>query len=165
MGPPEHIAALMDALDPSGRAVVLLVWHIHEQQSEELKRLREEDARRDARLAELQAQNDKLKHMLFGAHSEKIPPVASEVRRAVEAEELTIDVPADATHEEQEAACTKARRVRGRSKSPAAREKRRQDLTKLPVVHETIFVRPEDSLLGTELSEGVQSTEPGSPVD
>jgi transposase len=153
MGLPEHIAAQMDALDPSGRAVVMLVWHIHEQQSEELKRLREEGARRDARLAELQAQNDKLKHMLFGTRSEKIPPVASEVRRAVEAEELTIDVPADATNEEQEAARTKARRVRGRSESAATREKRRKDLTKLPVVHETILVRPEDLPLGTELSD------------
>ena len=99
MALPDHIAAQLDALDPAGRAVVMLVWHIQEQQSEDLRRLREELAQRDARLAELQAQNEKLKHLLFGARSEKMPPISSEVRRAVEAEELTLDVPANATNE------------------------------------------------------------------
>jgi len=66
MALPDPIAAQIDALAPAGRAVVMLMWPIQEQQSEDLRRLREELAQRarlaekNARPTELQAQNEKL---------------------------------------------------------------------------------------------------------
>ena len=85
--------------------------------------------------------------MLFGSRSEKLPPIESEVRRVVEAEELTpeaLGLDEKATDDEVAAARTKQRRKRGRASSEVARKRRKADLSKLPVLREEVSVRDED---------------------
>jgi len=141
MALPEHIAAQMEALDPAGRAVVLLIWHIHEEQSAQLAQLREMLAEKEAVLAKYQ-------RLLFGSRSEKMPPISSEVRRVIEEEELTIS--ASDTDPAPPVDRTKARRTKGRAASKDAREKRKKDLSKLPVVHEEVCVSPDALPAGTK---------------
>ncbi len=151
---PDDIAALLPALDPTAQAVVQLVWRVHEQQlsqmellTSELSRLRNEATVRDEQLAVLTAQNDKFRQMIFGRRSEKLPPMAREVRRQVEAEEVglderaALDLPSTATNEELAKERTKARRRKGRKASKPARAARRKALDKLPIVRERIAVR------------------------
>jgi len=154
---PEHIAAQVEKLDPAAQAVIQMLWHFHEEQMAEFRALREQleerdakleerDAKlaeRDAKLAELQAQNDKFRKMIFGRRSEKLPPISSEVREAVEADDFPLDVPAGATSDEIKAARTTQRRKQGRKKSKTARSQRRKALDKLPVIHERVDVTPD----------------------
>ena len=153
---PEHIAEQMEALDPAARAVINMLWHFHEEQMAEFRALREQLAERDAKLAErdaklaerdaklakLQAHNDKFRKMIFGPRSEKLPPISSEVREAVEADDFPLDLPADASSDDVKTARTTQRRKNGRKKSKTARQKRRKALDKLPVVHERRKVKP-----------------------
>ncbi len=147
---PDHIEAQVAALEPGAQAVVRMLWHFHEEQMSEFRALREQLAERDAKLAErdaelgaLKAQNDKFCKMLFSPRSEKLPPISSEVRKAVEADDFPLDLPAGASEQEVEKAKTTARRKRGRKKSTTARERRRKALDKLPVVHQHIEVAPD----------------------
>lgn len=133
---PEHIAAQVERLDPAAQAVIAVVWHAHEEQLGELQALREQLKERDAQL-------ETYRKMLFGKRSEKLPPISSEVRRAVDEEELTpaaLDLPSTASDEEIEEARKSRRRSRGRKDSEAARERRRKALAKLPVVQEQVRV-------------------------
>lgn len=57
--------------------------------------------------------------------------ISSEVRRAVEADDFPLDVPAGATSQQVEHVKTKARRQRGRKASTTARGRRRKALEKL----------------------------------
>ncbi len=61
-------------------------------------------AERDAELAALKAQNEMFRKMLFSPRSETLPPISSEVRNAVEADDFPIDLPAGASSEERESA-------------------------------------------------------------
>jgi transposase len=137
---PEHIEAQVLALDPGAQAVIRLLWHFHEEQMAEFRALREQSEQRDAELAALKVQNDKFRKMLFAPRSEKLPPISSEVRKAVEADDFPLDVPAGASEKEVEKAKTTKRRQQGRKKSMSARERRRKALEKLPVLHETVDV-------------------------
>jgi transposase len=145
MAMPEHIAAKVQALDPAAQAVIQLLWHFHEEQMSEFRALREQLAERNAKLTALQAQNDKFRKMIFGRRSEKLPPISSEVRKAVEAEDFPLEVPAGASSKEIKQARTTQRRKQGREKSMTARAKRRKTLEKLPVVNERVEV-PLDQL-------------------
>lgn len=123
MEPTEDLDALEAGLDPAARYVARLL----KQRLEELKALL---AERDAQLAEFQ-------RMLFGKRSEKIPPSASEVRRVVEAEELTLEgtpMPAEPAEKERE------RRRKGREASKPARRNKRRLRKGLPVVHDRVDV-------------------------
>ena len=147
---PDHIEAQVATLDASAQAFVRMLWHFHEEQLGALRSLQEQLAERDAKLAErdaklaaLQAQNDKFRQMIFGRRSEKLPPISSEVRRAVEAEDFPLDLPADAPAQQVLQAATKARRQRGRQASTSARARRRKALDKLPVVVEQIKIAAE----------------------
>jgi hypothetical protein len=71
MSLPDHIVAALATLDPAARVVVELVWHLHETQMGELRRLSEQLAERDAQIAALKAQNETFKKMIFGRRSEK----------------------------------------------------------------------------------------------
>lgn len=77
--------------------------------------------------------------MLFGKRSEKLPPIASEVRRAVEPDELTVD---GEPMPEDEAQRKKERRRKARKKSEPARKAKRKLRKKLPVLHEQVHVEP-----------------------
>lgn len=115
---PDHIAERVEKLDEAGQALVMLVWHMYEEQA---------------------AQIAKLQQMLFGSRSEKIPSVQSEVRRSLEYEELApaeLGLADDATDAEVAAAKTTARRKSGREQSEVRRQARKADLSKLPVVRE-----------------------------
>ena len=143
MAMPEHIAEQVGALDAGAQAVIQMLWHFHEEQMTEFRALREQLAERDAKLEALQAQNEKFRKMIFGRRSEKLPPISSEVREAVEADDFPLDVPAGATSDEIKAARTTQRRKQGRKKSKTARSKRRKALDKLPVIHERVDVTPD----------------------
>jgi transposase len=143
MAMPDHIAAQLTDLDPAARAVVGLVWHMHEEQMTELQALRAQLRDRDAKLEAQQTQLDTYRRMLFGTRSEKLPPISSEVRRAIDEEELTpaaLDLPSTASAEDIEEARGKYRRKRARKDSEPARERRRKALASLPVVRERIGV-------------------------
>lgn len=144
---PEHIEVQVATLDPGAQAVARMLWHFHEEQMTAFRSLQEQLAERDAKLAErdaklaaLQTQNEKFRQMIFGRRSEKLPPIASEVRRAVEADDFPLDVPAGATSQQVEQAKTQARRQRGRKASTTARGRRRKALEKLPVIVEQVKV-------------------------
>lgn len=94
---PEHIEEQVAALDPGAQAVIRMLWHFHEEQMAEFRALRGQLAERDAELAALKAQNDKFRKMLFAPRSEKLPPISSEVRDAVEADNFPLDLPAGAS--------------------------------------------------------------------
>lgn len=140
---PESIAAQVALLDPAAQVVIGLVWQVHEEQMAELRALSERLAERDAQLEVLRAQNEKFRQMIFGRRSEKMPPMSSEVRRVVEADEFPLDMPAGTSATEMAEAQTTARRKRGRKDSEVARERRRKALERLPVVHERVTVTAE----------------------
>jgi transposase len=131
---PDHIATQVAMLDAPTQTLFALVWHMHEQQMAELEALK--------------AQNEMYRQMLFGVRSEKLPPIDSEVRRAVEADEFSLDalgLSEDATDDEVAQAQTTQRRKRGRKNSEDQRKKRREALAKLPVVREQVLV-PDEAL-------------------
>jgi transposase len=150
---PEHIAQKVAALDPAAQVVIEMLWHFHEEQMAEFQALREQAAERDEENAALKAQNEKFRKMLFAPRSEKLPPISSEVRDVVDAEDFPLDVPAGATTEEVEKAKTTQRRKRGRKKSMTARERQKKALDKLPVVHEQRNVTPDQIPEGLTLAD------------
>ena len=150
---PEHIEEQVAALEPGAQAVMHMLWHFHEEQMAQFQALREQLAKRDEENATLKAQNDKFRKMLFTPRSEKLPPISSEVRTAVEADDFPLDVPAGATSEEVAKAKTTQRRKRGRSKSKSARERRRKSLEKLPVVQQQVQVTVEQLPEGMSLED------------
>lgn len=99
---PEAIAAQLAVLEPSAQGLVQLLWHFHQEQLAALGALQAQLAERDAKLTALQAQNEKFRQLIFGRRSEKLPPISSEVRRAVEAEDFALDLPASATSQQTE---------------------------------------------------------------
>jgi len=150
---PEHIAEQVAALEPGAQAVIQMLWHFHEEQMAEFRALREQLAQRDAELAALRSQNEKFRKMIFGPRTEKLPPISSEVREAVEADDFPLDLPAGAASEEVAKAKTTQRRKRGRKKSVGARQRRRKSLGKLPVIHEQIEVAPDQIPEGLTLED------------
>ena len=145
---PDPIEAAVAALDPAAQAVVRMVWHLHEELEVELRTLRDEVARRDqeaakrdAETAALKAQVETYKKMLFGRRTEKLPPISSEVRKAVEAEDFPLELASTATADELKTAQTTARRKRGRKDSEEKRERTKKSLAKLPIVREEVLVR------------------------
>jgi transposase len=155
---PDHIAREVANLEPAAQTVVRMLWYFHEEQMGELRALREQLAERDAKLAErdakleeLQARYDKLRGTVFGRSSEKLPPIQSEVRRAVEEDELDLDLPADASEYEVAHATTTARRKMGRKTSESARKKKRKSLKDLPVITEVVHVKAEQLPSGMTL--------------
>lgn len=124
---PEHIASKVAKLDAAAQVLVEMIWLFHEEQMSELK-----------------AQNERFRKMIFGARSEKMPSMRSEVRRAVEAEDFPLDLPDDASEEDAKAAAQTARRKRGRAASTSQRKLRKKDLSKLPAIHQELSVEAQD---------------------
>ena len=132
MPPESELDALEAQLDPAARYVVKLL----RQALGEMKTML---AERDAQNARLVEQLNELKRMLFGPRAEKLPPIASEVRRVLGADELTVDgkpMPEDEAEKQQE------RRRVAREKSKPARTAKRKLRKNLPVVHEQVLVEP-----------------------
>jgi transposase len=108
-------------------------------------------AERDVEMEELRAQLAKVRHMAFERSSEKIPPMSDEVRRALNADEvsavearLIAAAQASATDKKTGAAeshTAKATRIVGRNKSEGERKRKRQGrIDKLPIVVDVIDV-------------------------
>jgi len=138
--PPEHddLDALEAQLDPAARYILrMLRTHL-----DELKAML---AQRDAELARLTEQVSQFQRMLFGKRSEKMPPIESEVRRVVRADELTVEGRPMPTELEPLA---HERRRNARKKSEPARSKKRALRKNLPIVYERIEVD------ATQLPEG-----------
>lgn len=79
---PTHIETEMLKLDPGAQVVIRMLLHFHQEQMAKFCSLKEQVVERDAKLAErdaklldLQTQNDKFRKMLFGRRSEKMPPI------------------------------------------------------------------------------------------
>lgn len=140
---PDHIASVLIPLQPDARTAVV-DW------TAQLV------ADRDAQIASLKAQNEKFRSMLFDRRSEKLPRISDQVRRPIDEAEFPLDLPANATEEElaeakaaQSKAITTARRKKGRKDSEAARQRQRDALNKLPVVHETVVIANDQFPAGT----------------
>lgn len=128
----DDLDELEAALDPTARYVIKVM----RQSIDDLKGMLVE---RDQQLARLTEQLDEMKRMLFGKRSEKLPPMASEVRRVVEADELTVDGdPMPAADEDRK----REQRRRARKKSEPSRKKKRGLRKNLPVIKETVTVTP-----------------------
>jgi transposase len=141
---PEDIAALEKQLEPAVRAVFVVLRKTNEELTESNKALTEEVSRLTAQVAKFQK-------MLFGRKSEKLPPIQSEVRRVVEAEELfgqdgvgESDAEKESGTDEAAEEEKKRRRKCGRAKSEPERKKNRKLRENLPVIHERVLVKVED---------------------
>jgi len=129
---PDELDALEAELDPAARYLVKLL-------RQSLDEMRTMLCERDGQISRLTEQLDEMKRMLFGKSSEKLPPMESEVRRAVEADELTVDGEPMPQDEEKR---KKERRRKARKKSEPARKAKRKLRKNLPVVTETVKVDP-----------------------
>lgn len=131
---------LENQLDPGTRIVVALLRKanedllaINKSQSEQISNLTEQIA--------------DLRDMLFGQKSEKMPSMASEVRRAVAEEELfgkkgaEAESETDSTTTEEEKKTR--RRKRARAKSEPKRKAKRKLKKNLPVIHDKVEVTAE----------------------
>jgi len=150
---PEHIAKAVATLEPGAQVVTRMLWHFHQEQMAEFRELRQQLEERDTKLAALQAQNDKFRQMLFGRRSEKLPPISTEVRQAVEADDFPLDVPASASSQQIDKQRTTQRRKQGRKASTTARERRRKALDKLPVVTQQVQVNAQQLPEGMTLDD------------
>ena len=143
MTAPDDLDELEAELDPAARYVVKLM----RQSIDDLKAML---AQRDEQLARLTEQLDEMKRMLFGKRSEKLPPMASEVRRVVEADELTVDgTPMPEAEEDRK----RERRRRARKKSEPARKKKRALRKNLPVIKEQVAVTADQLPEGKSLDD------------
>ncbi len=136
---PDDLEALEAELDPAARYVVKML-------RQALDDMREMVVARDSQIAGLSEQLAELQRMLFGKRSEKLPPIESEVRRAVEKDELTVEgkpMPDDDEERKRE------RRRKARKKSEPQRKKKRGLRKNLPVITERIDVDAEDLPEGT----------------
>lgn len=137
----EELQALEAQLDPAVRVVIGLLRKNNQSLLESIEQLK--------------AQNAELRRMLFGRRSEKMPSMASEVRRALDADELLGPTPGSTPSVDGAQASTAAptpdaaeeetkRRKRGRKRSEqerqAARAARKR---KLPVLTERVPVNPD----------------------
>jgi transposase len=133
MPPDDDLEALEAQLDPAARYILrMLRTHLDE--------LKQTLAQRDAELARLTEQVAQFQRMLFGKRSEKMPPIESEVRRVVSADELTVEGRPMPTEPD---ARSHERRRNARKKSEPARSHKRALRKNLPVVHERVKVSAE----------------------
>ncbi len=138
-----ELEALIATLDPTAQVVVKLI----QKSNAELKAML---AVRDEQLAEFQ-------RMLFGKRTEKLPRIESEVRRAIEKDELAPDAKPPSSDPKEQAAVKKAKQTKrrkiARKKSEPQRKLRRKLRKKLPVVQERCTVLPEDLPDGYSLND------------
>ena len=144
----DDIAELEKQLDPAARAVFALLKKTNEELTESNARLTESNTKLTEEVSKLTAQVAKFQKMLFGRKSEKLPPIQSEVRRVVDAEEL-FGSDGDSDSSAEENAITKEeaetqRRKRGRARSEAKRKKNRKLKKNLPVIKEQVLVKADD---------------------
>lgn len=135
----EDVDARTKDLDPSTRELFDFLKQMLAERDGQITALTQQVANLNEQLAEF-------RRMLFGRRSEKLPPIESEVRRVVEADELTIDggpMPKDEHERKHE------RRRIARKKSEAKRVVRRKLKKNLPVVRERVSVCAEQFPAGT----------------
>jgi transposase len=143
----DDIDELEKQLDPAIRAVFSLLRKANDDLTASNKALTVE-------VAKLTSQVAKFQKMLFGPKSEKLPPIQSEIRRAVEAEELfaqTGEGEQQAAIDEKEA--KKRRRIRGRAESEPKRKKNRKLRENLPVIRERVLIKAENIPEGYNLDD------------
>src|SRR5690606_26223630 len=113
-------------------------------------------------IEQLKAQNAELRRMLFGRRSEKMPSMESEVRRALDAEELLGPTPgelpttssASEPVAEPPEEAEKRRRKRGRKRSESERQAARAERKRrLPVIAQQVPVTPDQLPAGYDLSD------------
>jgi len=139
MVPPEQLEQLKRQLEPAARAVFEMLQASNEQLIATIESQR-------AQIEALTAQISDLRHMLFGRKSEKLPPIDSEVRRAVEEQELFGERGEESGQERVELTeqdKRKRRRKRARAKSEPERKRKRGLRKDLPILYETVLVEPD----------------------
>lgn len=137
---PDNLNELEAQLDPATRVVVSLLRSSLEEQRQVAEEQRQENRKLQEQLDKLLADNAELQRLLFGKKRERLPPIQSEVRRVVEAEEVLRN---ESAVPEPGGSDKPSARARGRRKSEAARKASREQRKKLPVVHERIVVAAE----------------------
>jgi len=145
----DDITALEKQLDPAARAVFKLLRKTNEELTESNRKLTEE-------VSKLTAQVAKFQKMLFGRKSEKLPPIKSEIRRIVEAEELFGHDDSDDSDAKQDVDSEEAkrqRRKRGRAQSEPKRKKNRSLRKNLPVLREKVVVTSNELPAGYTLDD------------
>lgn len=147
-----ELEALIATLDPTAQIVVKLIM----KSNAELKTML---AVRDEQLAEFQ-------RMLFGKRSESMPPIESEVRRAIEKDELGPDSQPVSDDPKEREAAKKAKQAKrrkiARKKSEPERRLRRKLRKNLPVLHERCSVTPAQLPEGYSLSDFREIVEAGT---
>jgi transposase len=139
----DDVDELAKSLDPTARKLITFLEGLIAERDAQVSALTQQVANLSEQLAELQ-------RMLFGRRSERLPPIESEVRRVVEADELTVDgepMPRDPAARKRE-----KRRI-ARKKSEEARKTKRKLKKNLPVIHEHVKVVPEDLPDGTSMDD------------
>ena len=138
-----ELQTLIATLDPTAQVVIKII-------RKELSEVKAMLAVRDEQLAEFQ-------RMLFGKRSESLPPIESEVRRALEKDELLPDNKSASNDPKAQEAAKKARQKKrrkiARKKSEPERKLRRKLRKNLPVLHERCTVTPEQLPEGYSLSD------------
>lgn len=149
MPPLKDILELEEQLEPTARLLVRMMRESFNKLEKQLKGLHKQIEELRQERNELKEQNAEFRRMLFGSSSEKMPPIADEVRRVVEEQELfgkdaagANDSPDSGTPETAEERETR-RRKEGRKKSKKARVQNLLAKKNLPIKHETIVVTEE----------------------
>jgi transposase len=154
---PDDIAELEKQMAPAVRALFAILRKTNEELTESNKSLTLSNKELTEEVSKLTSQVAKFQKMLFGRKSEKLPPIQSEVRRVVEAEELFGKEGSNKSDSEQdrdsEEEARKQRRKRGRAKSEPKRKKNRTLRNNLPVVHEKVVVKADELPEGYSLED------------
>jgi len=137
---PDDIAELEKQLAPAARAVFAILRKTNEELTKSNTELTNSNKKLTEEVAKLTAQVGKFQKMLFGRKSEKLPSIESEIRRAVEEEELFGQNGEDAQSPLSDEEKKKRRRKRARAKSEKQRKKKRKLRKNLPVVKERVLV-------------------------
>ena len=155
----EDIDGLAASLDPTARTIIAFLKKLLNERDQQIALQTQQLAAQTRQLAKITEQLGEFQRLLFGRRSEKLPPIDSEVRRVVEADELTVEgepMPVEPTARSHE------RRRVARKKSEAARQKKRKLKKHLPVIHERISIEPSDFPQGMSIEDfrEIRCTEP-----
>lgn len=133
--------AALEEKDGSESRSVALLERLLTARDEQIKAQNEQISTLTAQIQNLSEQVAEFQRLLFGRRSEKMPSIESEVRRVVQADELTVE--GEPMPKEEKARAHERRRV-ARKKSEATRKKKRSLRKGLPIVRERIEVKAED---------------------
>lgn len=141
-------------------SLVLQQQDLLDARAQQITALTEKIDRLTESIENLTATQKNLHRLLFGKKSEKLPPIATEIRRVVEADELTVE--GDAMPKDPEKREVEKRRKRRASSEPARKQSRKLKKN-LPIIRECVPVSPEEVPDGYRL-EDLRELPAGEPI-